>query len=85
MGNQRFTLGLAKMKLILKEVIFAEIDFRLSNLLRDKFEKSLKFVYLGIFTTIDFCEFVLAKYLSRINLHKIFQNSRNWRKLLLLR
>ena len=46
MGNQRFTLGLAKMKLILKEVIFAEIDFRLSNLLRDKFEK--KFGNLSI-------------------------------------
>ena len=31
MGNQWFTLGLAKMKIILNEVIFAEIDFRLSK------------------------------------------------------
>ena len=60
MGNQRFTLGLAKMKLILKEVIFAEIDFRLSNLLRDKFEKSLEICLFSYFYDNRFLQIRLS-------------------------
>ena len=60
MGNQRFTFGLAKMKLILNEVIFAEIDFRLSNLLHDKFEKSLEICLFSYFYDNRFLQICLS-------------------------
>ena len=53
-------------------------------LIRPKFEKVWKFDYLVIFARINFREFVLAKN-SGIYFRKIAKNSRNSRKLLLLR